>query len=264
MKVTELAIYPIKSTRQISVDEAQIVATGFAHDRAWVLADDNGRFITQRHYPELVNVLAMPKANGILLESAGLPDLWVEQPDLKNNSCVVTVWKDECDALDAGDEAAHWFSQYLKVSCRLYYQPANAVRSVDPRYAEVGDRTGFADGFPFLLTTQGSLSDLNSRLEWPVSMKRFRPNIVVDCMEAFAEDRWKKIKIGDVVLRVVKPCSRCVMITVDTESGIKTGKDPLATLAKYRLTEGGVIFGQNLIHDNQGLIRVGDEVTILE
>ena len=125
MKVTELAIYPIKSTRQISVTEATVVATGFTHDRAWVLADDNGRFITQRNYPELVRVVATPSDNGLLLQTTDQPDLWVARPSI-GELTVVSVWKDQCDALDAGDEAAQWFSQYLNISCRLYYQPETA------------------------------------------------------------------------------------------------------------------------------------------
>ena len=263
MKITELAIYPIKSTRQVSLQQAQIVATGFAHDRTWVLADNEGRFITQRDYPQLVRVLATPQSEGLLLQCPDLSELWVPTP-AQGNLCSVSVWKDQCDALDAGDEAALWFSQFLNTSCRLYYQPENAVRAVDSRFAKEGDRTGFADGFPFLLTTEGSLAQLNRRLHSPVPMKRFRPNIVVDSTDAFAEDSWKKIQIGEVIFRVAKPCSRCVMTTVDTETGTKTGKDPLATLAKYRKSEGGIIFGQNLIHDHPGVIRVGDPVIILE
>ena len=264
MKVTELAIYPIKSTRQLSVKEAKVTSTGLYNDRTWLLSDENGQFITQRQYPQLVKVQATPTTQGLLLQANGQQDLTVKFPIGEGSQCCVTVWKDQCQALDAGEAAAEWFSQYLRFSCRLRYQPEDSIRPVDPRYALAGDRTSFADGFPFLLTTEGSLADLNSRLKSPVPMSRFRPNIVVDHHEAFAEDHWQKLQIGEVTFRVAKPCSRCVMTTVDTDTGIKTSKDPLATLARYRRSEGGVIFGQNLIHDNEGIIRVGDEVRILE
>ena len=263
MHVTELAIYPIKSTGQISLQEAVISPTGFQHDRRWLLVDDQGCFITQRQYPELVRVKAQPVATGLLVQTEDKNDLEVSFPKDGESTAAVMVWKDECQAVDAGDEAARWFTGYLNKSCRLVYQPDDSIRTVDQRYAEPLDRTGFVDGFPFLLTSEGSLADLNGRLEHFVPMKRFRPNIVINNTEAFAEDHWKLIQIGEVTFRVAKPSSRCVMTTVDTESGVKTGKDPLKTLAGYRRTDMGVIFGQNLIHNQQGVIRVGDEVRVL-
>ena len=263
MKVTELAIYPIKSTKQMSVQEIEVDTRGFRNDRLWVLADDNGHFITQRHYPQLVRIQANPVADGLLVEAEGFPHLMVKTPDVEGNLSRVSVWKDQCQAADGGDTAAQWFSDFLGTSCRLYFQPEQAVRSVDQRFAREEDKTGFADGFPFLLTSESSLAELNSRLPSPVPMKRFRSNIVVDGLEAFAEDNWKLIQIRDVVFRVVKPCSRCVMITIDTDTGVKSGKEPLSTLASYRKSAAGVIFGQNLIHNNTGIIRVGDKVKVL-
>ena len=263
MHVSELAIYPIKSTRQISLREAIITHTGFMHDRRWVLTDEAGRFITQRQYPELVRIMAEPVSSGLLIQSAGHPELSVRYPETRKLQKTVTVWKDQCQAQDAGDEATQWFSGFLGITCRLYFQPDHSIRQVDPQYARMGDRTGFADGFPFLLTSEASLADLNQRLDSPVPMKRFRPNIVISGAGAFAEDQWQLIKIGDITFRVAKPCSRCVMTTIDTQKGIKTGKDPLKTLSEYRRTEHGIIFGQNLIHNQQGVIRVGDKVTII-
>lgn len=264
MHVTELAIYPIKSTKQISLTEAGITHTGFMHDRRWLLTDETGRFITQRQYPELVRVIAEPVTSGILIQSAGHPELLVHYPENDRLQKPVTIWKDQCLAQDAGDEVAHWFSRFLGKKCRLVFQPDHSVRQVDQHFALSEDRTGFADGFPFLLTNEASLADLNRRLASPVPMKRFRPNIVISGAKAFAEDRWREIRIGEVTFRVAKPCSRCVMTTVDTEKGIKTGKDPLKTLSEYRSTENGVIFGQNLIHNQQGMIRVGDKVTVIK
>lgn len=260
--VTELAIYPIKSTRQIRVGQADIIQTGFAHDRRWMLISPDGVFITQRQYPHLVLVTAMPVETGLLLSAPGRQNLPVNTPS-GNDYRTVTVWKDECLALDAGAEAAAWFSDYMGMSCRLVYMDDRFKRQVDRRYATSADQTGFADGFPFLLISEASLADLNARLENPVPMVRFRPNMVIRGTGPFAEDSWKRIRIGSVEFRVSKACSRCVMTTVDTDLAVK-GKEPLATLANYRRGKGGVLFGQNLAHDGLGTIRVGDTVEILE
>ncbi|MGB1271422.1 MAG: MOSC domain-containing protein [Endozoicomonas sp.] len=264
MQVTELATYPIKSTRQITLGEALISRTGFEHDRRWLLVDLEGGFITQRQYPQLVKVTATPERGGLLLQNTGMEDLWVQQPDPNLKTPVeVSVWKDHCQAIDAGDDAAEWFSTVLDKPYRLVHQPDHAIRPVDPQFSSPSDQTSFADGFPFLLTSEASLDELNSRLSQPVTMERFRPNIVIDGLEAWAEDTWKTIQIGEVTFRVAKPCSRCVMTTIDPKTGEKTGKDPLMTLSQYRRTKMGVIFGQNLIHDQAGIIRVGDKVTVL-
>ncbi len=267
ISVSELAIYPLKSSRQISVEEAFIGSTGFIHDRQWLLVDEeNNKFMTQRHFPEMVKIRATLRENGLGFEIIdGNQSLFVQQPHLgEAREVLATVWNDQCGALDAGDEAAQWFSSYLNKKCRLLFQHESFIRPVDQRFSRAEDQTSFADGFPFLLTTEASLADLNSRLEQAVPMKRFRPNIVLRGAEAFMEDNWKTLQIGEVVFRVAKPCSRCVMTTVDTDAGVKTGKDPLATLAGYRRSSSGVIFGQNLIHNQQGVIRVGDRVTILD
>ena len=263
MTVTELAIYPIKSTRQITLDSATIGSMGFEHDRRWMLVDSEGQFITQRKYPRLVLVTATPAENSLQLSATGYSALTVPVPESTATIIDTRVWKDDCQGLDAGDAAAQWFSHFLELECRLIYMPDNNVRALDARYSEPGERTGFADGFPFLLTSTASLEELNTRLEHPVAMNRFRPNIVVDTNEPFAEDQWKRIRIGTVTFRVAKPCSRCIMTTVDTELAVK-GKEPLKTLSEYRRTDMGVIFGQNLIHEMTGEIRVGDRVEILE
>ena len=260
--VTELAIYPIKSTRQIQLDTAKTVQTGFAHDRRWMLITPDGVFLTQRQHPRMVLVTAMPTETGLLVSAPGMNNLPVSTP-AGSDYLTTAVWKDECQALDAGDSAAAWFSDYMEMPCRLVYMDDHFKRQLDPRYSASADQTGFADGFPFLLISEASLDDLNSRLETPVPMARFRPNIVINGTEPFAEDRWKRIRIGEVEFRVSKACSRCVMTTVDTDLAIK-GKEPLATLSKYRRGEGGVLFGQNLSHDNQGTIQIGDTVEILE
>ena len=166
-----------------------------------------------------------------------------------------------------GDEVNGWFSDVLDVECRLVTMPETTRRRIPPEFAvnPGEDHVSFADGYPFLLIGEASLAEVNARLETPVPMNRFRPNLVVSGSEAFAEDSWKKIRIGETVFHLVKPCARCVLTTVDQATGVKDGKEPLKTLASFRTFDGKVLFGQNLIAENPGgVVRVGDEVEVLE
>jgi uncharacterized protein YcbX len=160
-----------------------------------------------------------------------------------------------------GEEVSQWFSEFLELSCQLVYMPDNSYRPVNSRYASHNQQVSFADGFPFLLISEASLQDLNERLDQPIPMNRFRPNLVVSGCEAFAEDSWRSIRIGSIPFHVVKPCERCLITTVDQAQGIR-GKEPLQTLAQYRLSNGKILFGQNLIPAELGTLQVGDSVEI--
>lgn len=165
--------------------------------------------------------------------------------------------------MDQGDEAAAWFSDWLGASVRLVHFADGYMRKLDPRYAvNADDHTGFADGYPILIISAESLRELNSRLERPLPMNRFRPNLVVKGCRPFEEDVWKQIRIGGVELAIVKPCPRCVVTTIDQET-LAEGKEPLRTLHKFRQQAGGAMFGQNTIPLNEGRIRAGDEAVIL-
>ncbi|MFK0572074.1 MOSC domain-containing protein [Endozoicomonas sp.] len=264
MQVTQLAVYPIKSTGQVPLESAVVTPRGFKHDRRWLLVDENDRFITQRQYPLLALVRTEFVESGLLISRPDAEGIYVPTPAENGVLKTVTVWKDCCNARDAGDEAAEWFSRVLGMMCRLVYQPDHSIRPTDARYSGTGDHTSFADGFPFLLTNEASLLDLNDRLTDAVAMSRFRPNIVFSGQQPFQEDGWSRIQVGDIAFRVVKPCSRCVMTTVNPDNGQKEGREPLMTLSRYRRTDMGVIFGQNLIPDQEGIIRVGDRVRILD
>ena len=262
--VSELAVYPVKSCRQRVVTERMIDAFGFSGDRRWMVVDRDGKFITQRQFPRLVLVTVEEQGAGILLSAEGMASLAVPFPrESEAAPLKVQVWKDTCQVLWAGKEADDWLSRYLGVECRLAWMPDNFLRQVDRDYAEVGDQVSFADGFPFLLISEASLDDLNSRLETPVPMHRFRPNIVIRGCDPYEEDRWDRIRIGDIEFSVAKPCSRCVMTTVDSQTGVKTG-EPLRTLASYRRQDKGIMFGQNLIHHGQGRIEQGMPVDIIK
>lgn len=261
IRVSGLFIYPVKSCRGIALDEAEVTATGFAHDREWLVVDRHGVFMTQRDWPALARVEVSVVSGGIELAADGMVRLAVTSPEPDAPRQRVVIWQDECEATPAGRDAAQWFSELLGTPCRLVRMPPSTVRQVDQHFARAGDQVGFADGFPFLLLSEASLTELNRRLEEPLPMDRFRPNIVVRGCAPHAEDGWSRIEIGGLGFRVVKPCARCVITTTDQATG-ERGREPLRTLATYRLVDGKILFGQNLIHDGPGAIRVGQECVV--
>ena len=173
----------------------------------------------------------------------------------------VVVWEDACSALSVSDIADMWFSSILGINCRLVFMPDDSIRKVDIKYASANEITGFSDGYPFLLIGQASLDDLNGRLHEPVPMNRFRPNIVFTGGVPFQEDEMHEFGINGLRFYGVKLCARCTITTIDQETAEK-GKDPLKTLASYRSRNNKVLFGQNLLHNGNGEIRVGDEIIL--
>lgn len=254
--------YPVKSLRGEAFDALEVGRTGLCGDRQWMLVDREGRFVTQRQQPRMALVTTRLAGDGTLhLAAPGMPDLTVVDSGAARTQ--VLLWNDRLEAVLAGAEAHAWLSEFLALDCRLVRFAEDVSRAVDPAYAGAGDQVGFADGFPFLLISQASLDDLNARLEQPVPMLRFRPNLVVDGCAPYAEDGWRRIRIGDVSLRVAKPCSRCIIPTIDPATG-ERGQEPLRTLRGYRRRDNKVYFGQNLVHDGTGRLAVGMPVEILE
>ncbi|WP_281646331.1 MOSC N-terminal beta barrel domain-containing protein [Parendozoicomonas sp. Alg238-R29] len=263
LTVSELAVYPMKSCRQLTADSWNVDSFGFAGDRRWVVVDSKtGIFVSQRTHPQMVKIICLPIVGGISLSHPDMNRIEVVVPGSRS-IVQATVWDDTCDAWDAGEDAASWCSEVIGKPCRLVYMPDSTFRQVDRAYAEEGVRTSFADGFPFLVISEASLELLNSKLDDTIPMKRFRPNIVIKGCEPHAEDNWKRIRIGDIEFSGVKLCTRCVMTTVDTETAEKS-PEPLRTLAKYRRLNNKVIFGQNMIHHGTGGISKGMSVEILE
>ena len=261
LAVSGLYQYPIKSCRGITLSEAALTPYGLEHDRHWMVVDHKGRFLSQRRFPRMALIRAAPGEGGLTVEAPDMPILGV--PDGGGRELPIRVWGFEGLALDAGPEAALWFSEFLGVECRLAVATPALGRRVPETHGEAG--VMFADGFPFLLIGQASLDHLNAQLDEPVSMDRFRPNIVVSGSVPHAEDTWRRIRIGEVVFRVAKPCSRCTVPLVDQSTG-ERGEEPTPTLARYRTDEDGEIyFGQNLVHESsEGVLRLGDPLTILE
>jgi uncharacterized protein YcbX len=263
--VDDLWIYPVRALRGYACRAADVATWGLAQDRRWMVVRPDGGFLTQRELPGMARIAATAEEGALTLATEGLPALRVPIPMPAAERRQVTVWKDRVPALDAGPEAAAWLSAALGLACGLVYLDDPGARPVDPAYARPRDRTLFSDGFPVLLANMASLDALNAALPQPIGISRFRPNIIVTGAEAWAEDRWLRIRIGEVVFRVAKPCSRCAVTTVDQMTGERPDKtEPLRTLGRIRRTADGVMFGQNLIPDGPGRIDIGDPVDILE
>jgi len=266
MILSEINIYPIKSLAGINVDTAHVEDRGLAFDRRWMLVDEKRQFITQREFPMMASII-VAISNGTLYAEHDGRQLELQAEPMSDDTITVKIWSSSVKARPYESDVNRWFSEILGTPCRLVLMPEETKRKVNPLYAvrRFQDTVSFADGYPFLLIGESSLTDLNSRLETPLPMNRFRPNLVVSGSEAFAEDRWKKIRVGETTFHVIKPCARCVITTVDQTRGEKAGKEPLKTLATYRNKNGKVLFGQNLIADEPGgTICVGDELKVLE
>jgi hypothetical protein len=266
--LASIHIYPVKGCRAIDLGESQVEPWGLAGDRRWLVVDSDFRFFSQREHASMARVaISYEPGGGIRVSSDGFEPLWVATPGPAAEMLKVTVWRSTVLAAAAGPTADAWFSAYLGQPARLVYQDDPARRAVDPDYGAEGDVVSFADGFPLLATNAGSLAQL---CEWltdagdaPVPMNRFRPSVVLAGFEPWAEDRWLRLRIGTVSLRVAKPCGRCLVTTTDQATG-ERGTQPLKLLGARRRFGQALVFGQNLIPDSPGLIRVGDPVEITE
>ncbi|MBK7320337.1 MAG: MOSC domain-containing protein [Anaerolineales bacterium] len=264
IQLSNLTYYPIKACRGFDVAESQVERMGLANDRRMMVVTPAGEFLTQREYPRLALVTPAVK-NGMVTLSAPNFDSLQFGIQSTGTPTSVNIWKSkDVSAIDQGDESAQWLSDWLGVSVRLAHVADGFKRKLNPAYAiNADDHTGFADGYPILIISEESLLDLNSRLDSAVPMNRFRPNIVVKGCDPFAEETWKRIRIGGVEMALVKPCARCMVTTIDKDTLAKS-KEPLKTLSTYRKQELGVIFGMNIIPLNEGVVRVGMSVEVLE
>ena len=289
--ITDLYIYPLKSARGIRVNGFQTDRMGPVDDRRWMLVQPNGKFITQRQKPAMALIDVALTVDAIEFHAPGMKGVRVPKlledelsgvrvsgiaPSESRNSIRVQVWRDTCEALDCGDIAAQWFSEYLRMPCRLVQIPMSTHRYVDSDFCDHQETVGFADGFPLLLISQASLDDLNSRLSNAVSMLRFRPNVVVSGCEPFAEDSWRELlgsgssgssdssdSSDSSILTVVKPCSRCSIPSIDFNTGEKD-TEVLKALNTFRRREGIVYFGQNIVCELDKRYQVGQSLTIVE
>jgi hypothetical protein len=262
--VQDIYIYPIKSLGGIRLEAAEVEEKGFKYDRRWMLVDESGLFLSQRTIFKLAQ-LHVKLINDIITvfkQDQQEERIVIPVAQETEQSIKVTVWDDEMDAKLVGTIYDDWFSRILSMKVRLVKMPDSTQRKVNSKYAINDESVSFADGMPYLLIGQSSLDDINGRIEIPVPMNRFRPNIVFSGGQAFSEDAWKRIVIGEITFQVVKPCPRCVMPTIDQNSGVKS-KEPMKTLATYRSVGSKVLFGQNMIAINFGIFRVGDSIKLL-
>lgn len=265
--LSALHVFPVKSCAPLPLRKAQVETRGLAGDRRWMVIDAAAGLVTGRQHARLTLIRAEPAGAGLELAAPGMPTLRVEAPS-GGLRVATAVWGAAVEPLLADPQAHSWISAYLGAPHRLVYMDDACVRPVkalyDGRYGEDADRVSFADAFPLLLISQASLDLLNSKLTQSLSMLRFRPNLVVDGTAPHAEDNWKRIRIGEVELELVKPCTRCVFTTVDFERGERDPSgEPLRTLTTYRRSPDGVTFGQNLLPRKLGTVRVGDVVEVL-
>ena len=264
-RLSEIYIYPVKSLGGISVSSAEVTDRGLKHDRRWMLVDKNNKFFTQRLIKKMSLLQTKIGDDALIIFNKNKPSERIEIP-FKPESAELTkavVWDDTVDVLTYKKEINDWFSEQLKFNCKLVYMPDETERKVDTNYAKNNEANSFADGFPFLIIGQESLNLLNSKLEIPLPMNRFRPNFVFTGGKPHDEDTWKKFKINDIIFKPVKPCARCVITTVNQDTA-EQGVEPLKTLSTYRRTDNNkVIFGMNLIHEGRGIVRVGELLGIL-
>lgn len=265
LRISELYIYPIKSLGGIALPAAQLSDRGFQYDRRWMLVDEQDRFLTQREHPQMALLQPVVTEAGIEVRDrqGGLGEILIPfaQPGTKRVN--VSIWSDRCDALEAEGAVNEWFSAALQTRCRLVFMPDDSLRRVDPAYARhANDLSGFSDGYPLLLLSQASLDDLNSRLAVPLPMNRFRPNIVITGSGPYEEDEMAHFRINGIDFYGTKLCARCAITTIDQDTATK-GQEPLRTFSAYRRRGNKIYFGQNVLCNQPGTVRVGDEVKIV-
>jgi len=271
LKVHSLYLYPVKSCAPVQVQSAQISASGFLNDRRWMVVDaETGKFVTQRKDVKMARLRAGFSDQVLALSySDGANSTSLDVEINKSTEISTEVWGDTPSGWDQGDLVASWLSEILGKSVRLAYIDDQQLRRVDPDYAETTDQVGFADGFPFLIATTSSIAQFNKDLGYDISITRFRPNIVIhsdtsDALKPYAEDNWKSIRINGIQFDLVKPCSRCVMPSINQDT-LEKERAVIDTLVATRKKENATYFGQNALHRaKQGLISVGDSVEILE
>ncbi|WP_100640267.1 MOSC domain-containing protein [Marinobacter salexigens] len=262
MKVHSLYVYPVKSLAGIQVPYFEIDDFGPKGDRRWMIVDGERRFVTQREIPGMARITTSFTGDAVSVHIPGEGDFILQQTDQELR---VLVWRDWVKAVEGEASASAALSRFCGKELRFVYMPDSSFRRVDAGRVTEYRRVGFADGFPFLITNLASLNELSSRLDASVDMRRFRPNIVIHGPAPWQEDHWHALEIGETRFDIVKPSSRCIVTTVDPDTGVKDpGMQPLRELSGYRRAPDGVIFGQNAIHESPGVVHLDDSVTVIE
>ncbi len=262
--VSALYVYPIKSLGGVSLPQVNVTTRGFQYDRRWMLVDNNNMFLTQRTLHTMAMLQVAITAHSLQVFHKNNQDdvIYIPLETISSTIIKVQVWDDVCDALEVDPTISKWFTEKLQTPCKLVYMPDNSIRPIDKKYA-VGDNdiTSFSDGYPLLMISNESLIDLNNRMDAPLPMNRFRPNLVIEKVLPYQEDDMRNFEINNTVFHGVKPCSRCVLTTINQDT-LQVGKEPLKTLATYRRKGNNIFFGQNVIPSGTTTLSVGDTVTI--
>ncbi|MDZ7899752.1 MAG: MOSC domain-containing protein [Arcicella sp.] len=268
LQLSEIYVYPVKSLGGVRLESAEVTDRGLQYDRRWMLVDENNRFISQREYPQLALFRVQLYSDYMVITD--LKRNWELMNKLNRNiseflgKITVTVWDDEVEAYEVSETCNKFFTEGLGRTVRLVYMKDENIRKTDTQYSLKGDEiTSFSDGYPVLVIGQSSLNDLNSKLDEPVNIDRFRPNFVFTGGNEFEEEEWHEFTVGDVRFFGVKPCARCTMTTIDPQTGEKKGKEPLLTLNKYRKAGSKILFGQNVLISQLGTVSVGDEIEVI-
>jgi len=265
LSLSAIYVYPVKSLSGIRLERSKVEKKGLALDRRWAIVSPDGRCITQRTHPHLALVSVEIEKNCLVLWHREDPEDALEVPFESETTdfMPVNVWGDVCLGHMVGAYADEWLADLLGIEGHLVHMPKRIERVVDSRYTEERELVSFADGFPFMVMGEASLEELNSQLDDEVDALQFRPNLVFRGGVAHVEDSWKRFRVGDLVFRGVKPCVRDGVLEVDQQTGEKV-LEPMETLGDYRRFGEHVLFGQNLLVESEGEIRVGDMITVLE
>jgi uncharacterized protein len=262
VRVEAIYVYPVKSLRGIRLNDSTFGSRGLTFDRRWMVVDGSGAFLSQRSHPKMATIRTCLDSD-VLMLYAGTDSVTVPT-DFAGRPGVVRVWKTECLGNYVGEPADRVLSDWLGVQCHLVAMPDTTERKPNSPFAWDGDRVGFADSSPILVVGTGSLGDLNARLDRAVPMERFRPNLVIDGTTPWEEDGWRTVELAGSEFHFLKRCGRCIMTTLDHETGERQGEEPLRTLAKFRHFDGNVCFGSYFAAGQPGSVRVGDEVVVKE
>lgn len=264
--LSHIYIYPIKSLGGISLQSAKVEERGLQHDRRWLLVDKNGMFLTQREYPQMALLQVNIQNDKLIVKHKVKPisdlQLPISDPQPPTTNIVVNIWNDVVIAKHLNKEIDEWFSDALDLDCQLVFMDNDSDRFTDTKYTSEPKQVSFADAYPFLIIGQESLNELNRRLKEPLTINRFRPNFVFSGGEPFSEDTWKDFMIGKLKFRAVKPCSRCVIPTINPDTAEK-GSEPLETLAKFRKVGNKVNFGMNAVGFGNGIVEVKSEIVLI-
>jgi uncharacterized protein YcbX len=261
LTLTGIRIYPIKSLAGITRSRARVLPKGLEYDRRWMLVDENGVFLTQRIHGTMALFDVRESPQGFVISHQGDSVTLPYEQGIATDPFEVQIWDDRVVAFEVSTQLSSWFSGKLDIRCRLVAFPESNPRQIETKFAKAGENVSLADAYPLMIIGESSLEDLNSRLPEPITMKRFRPNLIFSGGTPYEEDTWNEFSIGGKLFNGVKQCARCILTTINPLTGTK-GAEPLKTLATYRRANNKIYFGQNVIAQGQDEIRVGDTIKV--